>query len=64
MRNRHFYFISMILLGLVVSNCSEMKDEFAPTNENETQEVTAATRAMGDGKYQVLGYGYDILENI
>lgn len=60
MKKRHFYFISMILLGLVVSNCGEMEDEFASANENKPQEVTPATRAMGDGQYQVLGYGYDI----
>lgn len=60
MKKRHFYFISMILLGLVVSNCSEMEDEFASANENKPQEVTTTTRAMGDGQYQVLGYGYDI----
>lgn len=60
MKKNYFSFITIILSGLIVSNCSKMEEEFAVQNESKLQETIPTTRSMGDGKYQVLGYGYDI----
>jgi len=48
----------ILLLGLFLFSCNSDEEL---QNEN-TQKETRSTKAMGDNKYQVLGYGYDVTE--
>lgn len=56
MKKRHHYFIPIFLIGMFVVSCTDTIDE--QLSQQEQQMPT--TKSMGDGKYQVLGYGYDI----
>lgn len=58
MKKRHFLFIPIITMGIFAISCTNTFDEQL-IQENQQMPTT---RSMGDGKYQVLGYGYDITE--
>lgn len=58
MKKRHFLFIPIISMGIFAISCTNTFDEQL-IQENQQMPTT---RSMGDGKYQVLGYGYDITE--
>lgn len=52
---KKIYFLIIAVILLLTISCSQNKDFDYPNYPNKTQ-----TRAQGDGKYEVLGYGYDI----
>ena len=58
MKKRHFLFIPIITMGIFAISCTNTFDE---QFVQEDQQMPT-TKSMGDGKFQVLGYGYDITE--
>lgn len=56
MKKKHFLFIPIITMGIFAISCTNTFDE---QFVQEDQQMPT-TKSMGDGQYQVLGYGYDI----
>ena len=53
MKKRHFLFIPIITMGIFAISCTNTFDE---QFVQEDQQMPT-TKSMGDGKFQVLGYG-------